>query len=62
MKRRDLEKHLREHGCERHHHGGRHDAEINAKTLRQVSVPRHNELKRGTVRAICEKLEVPSPD
>ena len=25
MKRRDLEKHLREHGCELHHHGGRHD-------------------------------------
>ncbi|MCH8151147.1 MAG: type II toxin-antitoxin system HicA family toxin [Planctomycetes bacterium] len=61
MKRRDLEKHLREHGCELHHHGGRHDVWINAKTLRQVSVPRHNELKWGTVRAIGEKPEVPSP-
>ncbi|MCH8314477.1 MAG: type II toxin-antitoxin system HicA family toxin [Planctomycetes bacterium] len=61
MKRRDLEKHLREHGCDLHHHGRRHDVWIHAKTLRHVSVPRHNELKRGTVRAICEKLAVPSP-
>ncbi|MEM1109773.1 MAG: type II toxin-antitoxin system HicA family toxin [Planctomycetota bacterium] len=62
MKRRDLEKHLREHGCELHHHGGRHDIWINLKTQARAPVPRHKEMpKIGTVRGICRQLGVPSP-
>ncbi|MCH8822123.1 MAG: type II toxin-antitoxin system HicA family toxin [Planctomycetes bacterium] len=61
MKRRDLEKHLHEHGCELHHHGGRHDIWLNTRSLKQTSIPRHTEIKRGTIKSICEKLGVPSP-
>ncbi|MEM9915816.1 MAG: type II toxin-antitoxin system HicA family toxin [Planctomycetota bacterium] len=62
MKRRDLEKHLREHGCELHHHGGRHDISINLKTQARAPVPRHKDMpKIGTIRGICRQLGVPSP-
>jgi hypothetical protein len=27
-----------------------------------TSVPRHREIKEGTVRAICKQLEIPQPD
>lgn len=62
MKRRDLEKHLREHGCELHHHGGNHDIWINLKTQARAPVARHKEFpKIGTIRGICRQLGIPSP-
>lgn len=61
MKRRDLEAHLRKHGCFPHHHGGKHDVWVNATSLRQTSIPRHRELKLGLVAGVCKKLGVPSP-
>jgi len=62
MKRRDLEKHLTEHGCAFHHHGGLHDIWINPKTEARAPIPRHKELpKLGTIRGICKQLGVPSP-
>jgi mRNA interferase HicA len=61
MKRRELERHLRDHGCFLHHYGGKHDIWVNAVSLSQVPVPRHAELKKGTVRAICRVLRVPVP-
>lgn len=60
MKRRELEAHLRAHGCVLHHHGARHDIWLNAVSLAQSPVPRHAEIKRGTVRAICRILGVPA--
>jgi mRNA interferase HicA len=48
MKRRQLERHLRDHGCALHHHGAKHDVWLNPVTLAQAPVPRHNLIKRGT--------------
>ncbi len=60
MKRRDLERHLSEHGAHLLREGGKHsfwgfDAE------RSAAVPRHREIKPGTVRAICRDLGIPPP-
>lgn len=60
MKRRELERHLRRHGAELLREGARHsvwglDAE------RSIAVPRHREIKLGTVRAICRDLGIPPP-
>jgi mRNA interferase HicA len=61
MNRRKLEKHLREQGCILHHHGAKHDVWVNPTNLAQTSVPRHNKIKRGTVRGICRILGLPRP-
>lgn len=61
MKRRELERHLRLHGCILHHHGGRHDVWMNSATLAKSPVPRHSTIKKGTVRGICRILGVPLP-
>jgi hypothetical protein len=61
VNRRDLENHLKKHGCYFHHHGGRHDIWVNAKTLAQTPVPRHTRIKRGTARGICRRLGIPAP-
>ncbi len=61
MKRRDLERHLREHGCDFHHDGGKHDVWINLTTLVQDAIPRAREIKTGTARSICKQLQVPPP-
>lgn len=61
MKRTDLEKHLREHGCVLHHHGAKHDIWLNVVNLSQSPVPRHREIKKGTARGICATLGIPKP-
>ena len=61
MKRRDLERHLRDYGCEFHSSGREHDMWINLTTLVQDAVPRHKEIKLGTVRSICKQLGIPIP-
>jgi mRNA interferase HicA len=61
MNRRQFEQYLREHGCILHHHGGKHDVWVNPVNLAQAPVPRHQVLKRGTVRGICRILGIPRP-
>ncbi|MDH3719452.1 MAG: type II toxin-antitoxin system HicA family toxin [Planctomycetota bacterium] len=61
MQRTELERHLRDHGCGLHHHGAKHDVWINPENMRKVSVPRHRVIKKGTVRGICRRLDIPSP-
>lgn len=61
MKRRDLERHLRRHGCRFLESGGKHDTWLNERTLKQSSIPRHREVKYPTAAAICKQLEVPPP-
>lgn len=61
MNREKLERHLRQYGCELHHHGGNHDIWWNPANEKQASVPRHRTLKKGTARAICRELDVPIP-
>ncbi|MCE9565505.1 MAG: type II toxin-antitoxin system HicA family toxin [Planctomycetes bacterium] len=62
MERRKLEAHLREHGCELHHNGGKHDVWWNPENEAIVSMPRHRTVKKPTARGICRDLDIPLPD
>ena len=61
MKLRELERHLREHGCARFREGGAHTVWLNPANRKIGSVPRHREIKEGTVRGICRQLEISLP-
>jgi mRNA interferase HicA len=61
LKRRDLERHLRDHGCEPIREGARHAIWNNPSADLRAPVPRHREIPTGTVRAICRQLAVPLP-
>ena len=61
MKRRDLLRHLKDHGCRLLREGGRHSYWCNADNTRRSAVPRHNEINDHTARAICRDLGVPPP-
>jgi predicted RNA binding protein YcfA (HicA-like mRNA interferase family) len=60
VKLRDLERHLRAHGCSHIGEGAKH-SKWRGPTGRASTVPRHSEIAPGTVRAICEQLGVPRP-
>jgi predicted RNA binding protein YcfA (HicA-like mRNA interferase family) len=57
MKLRDLERYMREHGCEFFREGGSHTIWRNPQNRKIASVPRHREIKDGTARVICKQLE-----
>ncbi|HLY63210.1 MAG TPA: type II toxin-antitoxin system HicA family toxin [Terriglobia bacterium] len=61
MKLRDLERHLRQNGCVSLREGGSHTVWFNPQRAKIASVPRHKEIKEGTVRAICKQLEIALP-
>jgi len=61
MKLPELERHLRQQGCAFLREGGAHSVWLNPRNSRIASVPRHREIKQGTVRAICKQLEIPQP-
>ncbi len=61
MKRRDLERHLREHGCELLREGGNHSVYWNPADRRTSSVPRHREVSDLLARKICKDLGIPEP-
>ena len=61
MKLRDLERHLRGHGCVLFREGGAHTVWLNPANRKIASVPRHREIKERTVESICRQLEVPQP-
>jgi len=61
MKRRDLLRYLSQHGCHFHHQGGNHEIWVNANLGKRQPIPRHNEVRLGTARSICEKLGLPPP-
>ena len=61
MKLRDLERHLRVQGCVSYREGGAHTVWLNPARRKLASVPRHREIKEGTVQGICKQLEVPRP-
>ena len=62
MKRSDLERHLRSHGCAFWREGGGHEVWWNPANRRMTAVPRHREIRPGTVRSICKHLDIPRPD
>lgn len=61
MKRGDLVRHLRAQGCEIDREGGSHTVFYNPKAKLQTAVPRHEEIKPGTVAAICKQLGIVKP-
>jgi predicted RNA binding protein YcfA (HicA-like mRNA interferase family) len=60
LKRRALERHLRQHGAEAIEEGANHTKWRGPTGGRSV-VPRHTELGSGVVIAICKQLGVPKP-
>jgi mRNA interferase HicA len=61
MKLAELERHLRHQDCVLYREGGAHSIWFNPTLHKIASVPRHREIKEGTVRAICKQLEIPQP-
>jgi predicted RNA binding protein YcfA (HicA-like mRNA interferase family) len=61
MKKRDLERHLREHGCYLVRQGGKHEIWQNPATNETAPIPRGNEIKNHTAVGICKELSVPPP-
>jgi predicted RNA binding protein YcfA (HicA-like mRNA interferase family) len=61
MKRRDLERHLRENDCFEAREGSAHTLFVNSANGSSAAVPRHNEINTITVREICKQLGIPIP-
>jgi mRNA interferase HicA len=61
VKRADLERHLRDHGCHFLREGGKHCIWRNPTNRKVSSIPRHREVNDFTARKICRDLEVPTP-
>ncbi|MCZ7581398.1 MAG: type II toxin-antitoxin system HicA family toxin [Fimbriimonadaceae bacterium] len=61
MKRSEFERHLRSSGCRLEREGGRHAIWLNAANGATAAIPRHNEIKRNTVRRICSDLGIEKP-
>lgn len=61
MKLLELQRHLREHGCELLREGGNHSIWVNRAKGKSSSVPRHREIKEFMARKICKDLEVSAP-
>lgn len=62
MKRRDLVRHLEQHGCVMLREGANHTIYVNAAVKKTSSVPRHNEINNDLARKICKDLQVPQQD
>ena len=61
MKRRDLLRHLEQHGCEFLREGGNLTIYVNRKARKSSSIPRHREVFEFLARKICQDLAVPEP-
>lgn len=61
MKRRDLIKHLENHGCYLDREGGNHSIYRNPANSRCAAVSRHREIKPTTAHTICDQLGIPRP-
>jgi hypothetical protein len=61
VKREDLLRHLRRHGCRPLREGSRHSVWTNSANGRQASIPRHREINDYTARSICRQLGIPEP-
>jgi mRNA interferase HicA len=61
LKKRELERHLKEHGCALLREGANHEMWENVATGQRTTVPRHGEIKTPTARGICRQLGVPLP-
>jgi predicted RNA binding protein YcfA (HicA-like mRNA interferase family) len=62
MKLRDFLQHLARHNCHVRREGGNHTIYTNAINGKSAAVPRHGEVKAGTLKRICRDLDIPAPD
>jgi mRNA interferase HicA len=61
LKRRQLEQHMRRHGCVLRREGANHSIWRNPDTRATAPVPRHSEIADLLARRICKELGVPPP-
>jgi predicted RNA binding protein YcfA (HicA-like mRNA interferase family) len=61
MKRRDLVRHLEQHGCRLLREGGGHSVYFNPANRKCSTVPRHREIIEFTARKIFKDLGIPQP-
>ena len=61
MKRRELLRHLQQHGCSLLREGSRHSWWTNPAKKRRSTVPCHSEIDDYLARKICKDLDVPKP-
>ena len=61
MKRNELLRHLRQHGCYLKREGGAHALWASPNTGRIEAVPRHTEIPDRLATKICRCLAVPDP-
>ena len=60
MKRKELTRHLRAHGCEMLREGGRHSWWSNPERNKRSAVPRHSDINDILADKICKDLGVPA--
>lgn len=58
IKRNDLIRWLKGHGCTLHRQGARHEIWKNADGSARTPVPRHREVPRTTAQVICKQLGI----
>ncbi len=61
MKRRDLIRHLNDHGCMFVREGQSHTIFEKPQHGRRGPIPRHREIPDPLARAICRQLDIPLP-
>ncbi len=59
MKRRQVLKHLKSHGCEFLREGRNHTVYFNTAKGKTSTVPRHTEVDDTLVKKICKDLGIP---
>ena len=59
MKREELLRHLRRHGCCLKREGSRHSLWVNSDTGGMEAIPRHSEIDYRLARRICSGLDIP---
>lgn len=61
MKRHELLKHIRRHGCQFLHEGKRHSVYFNPINRKTSTVPRYVEILNKLAFKICKDLGIPEP-
>jgi hypothetical protein len=61
VKRSELERHPRTHGCQLYREGSRHSVWWNPANRKTAAVPRHREIKNPTAWGIIRALDIPKP-
>jgi predicted RNA binding protein YcfA (HicA-like mRNA interferase family) len=59
LKRRDLLRHLEQHGCGLLREGANHSVYVNRAARKTSTVPRHREINDYLAAKICKDLDVP---